>query len=66
MVRLRTSIREAAGAKLENGVISVADLIREINAEDMAKQTSATHRIQLLEAIYNRIYTTNDPLLAKD
>ena len=66
VVRLRTSIREAAGAKLENGVISVADLIREINAEDMAKQTSATHRIQLLEAIYNRIYTTNDPLLAKD
>lgn len=65
VVRLRTSIREAAGAKLENGVISVADLIREINAEDMAKQTSATRRIQLLAAIYNRIYTTNEPL-AKD
>ena len=60
IVDLRTSIKKAAEVKLENGVISVTDLIREINAEDFAKQNVATHRIQKLMAIYNLIYTTNN------
>ena len=59
IIRLRSSIKDAAEVKLENGVISVTDLIREINAEDMAKQTAATHRIQRLMSIYNYMYTTN-------
>lgn len=60
IIRLRTSIKKAAEVKLENGVISVTDLIREINAEDMAKQTAAAHRIQHLNAVYNYMYTTNN------
>lgn len=60
ILQLRTSIKIAAEVKLENGVISVTDLIREINAEDLAKQTLATHRIQQLMAIYNYMYTTNN------
>lgn len=60
IIRLRTSIKNAAEAKLANGVISVTDLIREINSEDMAKQTAAAHRIQQLQAIYNYMYTTNE------
>lgn len=60
IVRLRTSIKKAAEVKLENGVISVTDLIREINAEDMAKQTVAAHHIQQLMSIYNYMYTTNN------
>jgi outer membrane protein TolC len=60
IVRLRTSIKEAAEVKLENGVISVTDLIREINAEDMAKQTVATYRIRQLMSVYNYMYTTNE------
>ena len=70
IIRLRTSIklvgsemcirdRQAAEVKLENGVISVTDLIREINAEDMARQTAAAHRVQRLMTIYNYMYTTN-------
>jgi len=59
IVSLRTGIREAAEVKLANGVIAVSDLIREIHAEDLAKQTVATHRLQHLMAIYNYIYTTN-------
>ncbi|GHU59673.1 transporter [Bacteroidia bacterium] len=59
IVRLRNSIKEAAEVKLANGVISVTDLIREINAEDMARQTVAIHRIQQLMAICNYMYTTN-------
>jgi outer membrane protein TolC len=60
IVRLRTSIKKAAEVKLENGVISVTDLIREINAEDMAKQTVAANRIRQLMSIYNYMYTTNE------
>lgn len=59
IIRLRTSIKNAATVKLENGVIAVTDLIREINAEDMAKQTAITHRVQRLMSLYNYMYTTN-------
>ena len=60
IIHLRSSIKQAAEVKLANGVISVTDLIREINAEDLARQTAATHRIQQLQAICNYLYTTND------
>lgn len=59
IISLRTSIKKAAEVKLANGVISVADLIREINAEDLARQAAATHQIQRLVAIYNYMYITN-------
>lgn len=59
IIYLRTSIKKAAEVKLANGVISVTDLIREINAEDMARQAGVTHRIQQLMAIYNYMYITN-------
>lgn len=60
IVRLRTSIKVAAEVKLENGVISVTDLIREINAEDLARQAGATHRVQQLMSVYNYMYTTDN------
>lgn len=60
IIRLRASIKKAAEVKLANGVISVTDLIREINSEDLARQTAATHRIQQLQSIYNYMYTTNE------
>lgn len=60
IVGLRTSIKEAAEVKLANGVISVTDLIREINAEDLAKQAGATHRVQRLMSVYAYMYTTNN------
>ena len=59
IIQLRTNIKKAAEVKLENGVIAVTDLIREINAEDMAKQTAITHRVQHLMSLYNYMYTTN-------
>lgn len=58
IVGLRASIRKAAEAKLENGVISVTDLIREIHAEDLAREAAATRRIQQLLAVYNYMYAT--------
>lgn len=59
IANLRTNIKKSAEVKLENGVISVTDLIREINAEDIAKQTVSTRSIELIYSIYNYIYTTN-------
>lgn len=61
IVSLRVSIRKAAEVKLENGTISVTDLIREIHAEDLAREAASTRRIQQLQAIYNYRYTTNQP-----
>lgn len=60
IVQLRTSIKKSAEVKLANGVISVTDLIREINAEDMARQSEVVHSIQRLMSIYNYNYITNN------
>lgn len=59
IIRLRNNIKKAAEVKLENGVIAVTDLIREINAEDLARQNAAIHRIQHVMTSYNRLFTTN-------
>ena len=53
IIDIRTSVKESAKAQLENGVITSSDFIRELNAEDTAKQNLAIHTIQLLLAHYN-------------
>jgi outer membrane protein TolC len=35
---------------LENGVITSSDYLREVNAEDQARQALITHQLQLLQA----------------
>ncbi|MEG1544874.1 MAG: TolC family protein [Tannerellaceae bacterium] len=60
ILRLRSNIREAAEVKLTNGVIATSDLIREINAESLARQTEATHRMQELMAVYTYLHTTGN------
>lgn len=60
IITLRTSIKESAKAKLENGVITSNDFIRELNAEDAALQNLAIHEIQLLLAVYNYKITTGN------
>lgn len=52
IIQLRQNIKKSALVKLENGTITVSDLIREINAENQAKQMKSVHEIQLLMAIY--------------
>lgn len=52
IIHLRESIKKSAQAKLDNGTLAVTDLIREINAENQAKQVKALHEIQLLVAVY--------------
>jgi outer membrane protein TolC len=60
IIDLRTSVKIAAESKLENGVITSNDYIRELNAEDTAKQNLEIHKIQLLLAQYNYKITTGN------
>ncbi|MEO6453029.1 MAG: TolC family protein [Ginsengibacter sp.] len=53
IISLRTQVKDAAKAKLENGVITANDYLREVNAEDQARQTRITHQLQLLQAQIN-------------
>ncbi|MGB5529212.1 MAG: TolC family protein [Ignavibacteriaceae bacterium] len=60
IIELRTSVKLAAQSKLENGIITSSDYIRELNAEDTAKQNLEIHKIQLLLAQYNYKITTGN------
>lgn len=53
IVALRKSVKEAALAQLENGVITSNDYIREVTAEDQARAALITHELQLLLANIN-------------
>ncbi|WP_316809756.1 TolC family protein [Pedobacter heparinus] len=60
IIALRTSVKETAAAQLENGVIHTSDYLREVNAEDQARQSKLMHEIQLLMAQYNKQTTTGN------
>jgi len=53
IIDLREKVTAASKAQLENGVITANDYLREINAEDQAKQLLIIHQIQLLQAKIN-------------
>lgn len=53
LVTLRKSISARALTQLENGVIQSSDYVRELNAEDMARQNLALHQIQYVWMVYN-------------
>lgn len=59
IIRLRINIRKAAEAKVANGTLTVTDMLREITAENMARQTKALHEVQLLMNVWNLKYTLN-------
>lgn len=53
IIELRNSVKTAANAQLENGVITANDYLREVNAEDQSRQSLITHQLQLLQAQVN-------------
>lgn len=59
IIRLQTQIRETAEIKVENGTMTVSDLIKEINAEEAVKQAKTLHEIQFLMSVYSLKYTIN-------
>jgi outer membrane protein TolC len=52
IIPLRKNIKNTALAQLENGVINSNDYLREVNAEDNARQNKILHEMQLLMAQY--------------
>lgn len=60
IIALRTNIRKAAEAKVANGTLTVTDMLREITAESLARQTKAMHEVQLLMNIYQWKHATNN------
>lgn len=59
IIRLRENICRAAEAKVENGTLTVTDMLREITNENLARQTKALHEVQLLMNIEQLKYTLN-------
>lgn len=60
IVELRTTVREAAESKLQNGVIDATDLLSRITDENHARLNSVYHRIELLREIARLKYTLNN------
>lgn len=63
IIQLRNAVKQAAGAQLENGVLSAHDYITQVDAADIAVQNRMLHEIQLLQAQYNYLYTTGNTTL---
>lgn len=59
IIVLRNNVKKSAEVKVANGTLTVTDLMREINAEDLARQDKIQHEVELLLSIYNLKYTTN-------
>lgn len=59
IIALRNSIKQSSETKMANGIMSATDLMRDINAEESAKQEKILHEIQMLLAVYNLKHATN-------
>lgn len=60
IISLRSGIKRSYAAQLENGIINTSDYVKELNAEDLARQNKILHQIQLLMAQYNLLNTTGN------
>jgi outer membrane protein TolC len=60
IIALRGSVKKSAEARVANGTMSVIDLLREVNAESLARQTKSLHEIELLMAVANLKYVLNE------
>lgn len=59
IVVLHTRVREAAEARLQEGVIDTYSLLNKISEETAAKIARTTHEIELTKAIYDLKHTLN-------
>ena len=50
IIALRESVKNAASAQLDAGVITAADYLREVYALDIARQSLRSHEIQKIQA----------------
>lgn len=59
IILLRSTIRKRTEAQVTNGEGSVNDLLRDINAEERARQNKTAHEVEWLKNIYDLKYTIN-------
>ncbi len=59
IIRLRSNIKKASEAKVDNGTMSVNDLVRDISAEQTARRNKALHEIEMIKSIYQLKNTLN-------
>ncbi len=52
IVKLRINIKKSSEIKMKQGTITVNDYMREVTAENLAKQGKILHEIELLQAVY--------------
>lgn len=52
IVKLRTNIKASSEIKMKQGTMTVNDYMREVTAENLAKQGKILHEIELLQAVY--------------
>ncbi|WP_423149266.1 TolC family protein [Rubrolithibacter danxiaensis] len=58
IISLREKVKMASRAQLESGVITANDYLREVNAEDQARQSRIIHQMQVLQAQINYQHLT--------
>jgi outer membrane protein TolC len=60
IIALRLSVLRSSEAKMAGGTISGSDLARDINAAQAAQHDKIVHEMELLTAIFNLRYATNN------
>ncbi len=60
IVELRGNICRSAIAKVAEGTMSVIEMLRQVTAQDMARQDRAAHQVQLLLSAYQYKNTINE------
>jgi hypothetical protein len=60
IIALRTKIKTATSSRVENGTATVTDFVRDMNAENLARQARSMHEIQLYIAVYQLKNQTNN------
>ncbi|MBS1682199.1 MAG: TolC family protein [Bacteroidetes bacterium] len=53
IIELLASVKNTSADQLQQGVITSHDYLRDVNAEDLAKQNAMVHKVQLAMAQYN-------------
>lgn len=59
IIQLRENIKKASEAKVDNGTLSVNDLVRDISSEQTARRNKALHEIEMIKSIYQLKNTLN-------
>lgn len=60
IIQLRENIHRIAMTKVQNGIETVNEMLRDVNAVSEARQQKSIHEIQLLQAIYQLKHINNN------